>query len=295
MKEVIAFIAAVPLLLVTAPPATASITSDQLTDQCRPQLQTFIQELLNERPSEDTMSEDPAEAADQATKREQAAREKASLRANGLNDPLVRQLVDQMRAESAKEGKVAIRKGLSDMKIRMREARVTDGRGQGADTAVAFVATCMMEAMLADLEGRSPATSQSASAATVAARNKAAVEAAAIPPLRPTAVLEAHNPANDASQCLTLITKANFKRQRVSSTMGAVFRNSCAYPVETLWCIGARCTTGYDNVATMPANGDRGISYDTPPGVKTDTRWAGCRLGFAHRADFKGTLHYACK
>lgn len=292
MQKVIAFIAAAHLLMVTAPPASANVTGDQLTDLCRPQLQTFVQELLNERPSEDTMSEDPAEAADQAAKRAEAAREKASLRANGLNDPLVRQLVDHMRTDGAKVGKAAIRKDLSDMKTRIREAGVTDGRGQGPDTAVAFVATCLMDAILADMEGPSPATSQSASAAAVAARNKTA-----IPPLRPTAALEAHNPANEASQCLELITKKDFERRGIKSAMGAVFNNRCAYPVETRWCIGAdRCTRlGYDNLATMPASDYRSISYDAPVGVKNETRWAACRQGFAHRPDFVRTLHYACK
>lgn len=138
--------------------------------------------------------------------------------------------------------------------------------------------------------------SPSASAASVAARNKAAADAAAVPPLRPTAALETHNPANEASQCLELITKRDYKARGVSSNMGAVFRNSCAYPIETRWCIGAdRCARGYDNLATMPASNDRGISYDAPAGTKIETRWAGCRLGFAYRADFAGTLHYACK
>lgn len=274
--------------LVTAPPAAASLTREQLTQQCQPQLQTFIQEVLNEPLSEDTTPEDSAEADRQMAEREQAAREKASLRANGLNDPFVHQLVDGMRTEMPRASKAAIRKQLNDLKAGMHG--ITNGRGRGSETAMGFVALCLGEAVFADMEGRTSSKSQSASAAAVAAQNKAA-----IPPLRPTAVLEAHNPANEASQCLTLITKADFKRQRVSTTMGAVFRNSCAYPVEALWCIGARCSTGYDNVATMPAKGDRGISYETPAGVKTDTRWAGCRLGFAHRSDFAGTLHYACK
>lgn len=117
----------------------------------------------------------------------------------------------------------------------------------------------------------------------------------AVPPLRPTVTFEDHNAANEASRCLELITKSDFERRGVSSTMGAVFRNRCAYPVETRWCIGASCARGYDNLATMPASKDRGISYDAPVGVKTETRWAGCRLGFVHRPDFAGTLDYACK
>lgn len=119
----------------------------------------------------------------------------------------------------------------------------------------------------------------------------------AAPPLRPTKVLEAHNPAHEASQCLELITKKDFKRRGIKSVMGAVFLNRCSYPIETRWCIGTdRCARlGYDNLATMPASNYRSISYDAPVGVKTETRWAGCRLGFAHRPDFAGTLNYACK
>lgn len=118
-----------------------------------------------------------------------------------------------------------------------------------------------------------------------------------VPPLRPTATLEDHNPANEASHCLDLIVNRDFEARGVSSVMGAVFRNSCPFPVETRWCIGAnRCATGYDNFATMPASNDRGISYDEPaPGTTTETRWAGCRLGFVYRPDFAGTLDYACK
>lgn len=125
-----------------------------------------------------------------------------------------------------------------------------------------------------------------------------------VPPLRPTAALEAHNPANEASQCLDLIIKRDFEARGVSTIMGAVFRNSCPYPIETRWCIGGRCATGYDNLATVPNDdiaterkeSDFGISYDQPaPGTTTETRWAGCRNGFAYRPDFAGTLHYACK
>lgn len=116
-----------------------------------------------------------------------------------------------------------------------------------------------------------------------------------VPPLRATATLEAHNPANEASDCLDLITKNNYERMGVSSTQGAAFRNRCPFPVEARWCIGSRCATGYDNLATMPAKNDRGISYDAQPDVIIQTKWAGCRQGFAYRPDFAGTLNYACK
>jgi hypothetical protein len=126
--------------------------------------------------------------------------------------------------------------------------------------------------------------------------SNASASSAAAPQLRPTAKLEAHNPANEASGCLEPIDSTRYKAKGVSSTMGAVFRNICAYPVEARWCLGDRCAHGYDNLATIPASGDRGISYDPPAdGSRMRIRWVGCRMGFVHRADFEGTLQYACK
>ena len=126
---------------------------------------------------------------------------------------------------------------------------------------------------------------------------KASTGGSNVPPLRPTVVSEAHNPANEASNCLEPIDASNYKARGVSSTMGAVFRNRCAYPVEAHWCIGAdRCAKGYDNLATMPASADRAISYDPPSdGSKAMIRWGACRLGFAARPDLAGTLKYSCK
>lgn len=117
-----------------------------------------------------------------------------------------------------------------------------------------------------------------------------------VPPLQPTATLEAHNPANESSQCLDIIFNHEFEARGVSSNMQAVFRNSCPFPVDAKWCVGAdRCTTGYDSIGTMRASGDQPISYVAPAGVTPLVRWAGCRMGFAYRPDFAGTLHYACK
>lgn len=129
------------------------------------------------------------------------------------------------------------------------------------------------------------------------ARGIALVNAPARPTaLRPTNVLEAHNPANDASKCLEPIASRDFKRRRVISAMGAVFRNVCSYPVETQWCIGERdCARGYSNLATMPAKGDRSFSFDGKANTITTVHWAACRKGFGYRPDFKGTLHYVCK
>lgn len=120
---------------------------------------------------------------------------------------------------------------------------------------------------------------------------------AQLSPLGPTVALEAHNPANEASDCLEPIDASAYDGRGVKSITGAVFRNTCAYPVETRWCVGAdRCAKGYDNLATMPAKADRSISYDPPrDGTKATIHWAGCRMGFANRPDFAGTLQYACK
>lgn len=119
---------------------------------------------------------------------------------------------------------------------------------------------------------------------------------AELSPLRSTATLEAHNPANEASDCLEPIDSSAYDARGVKSVTNAVFRNTCAYPVEARWCVGATgCAKGYDNAGTMPANADKSISY-VPPSDGTKTiHWAACRNGFAYRADFAGTLQYACK
>lgn len=135
-----------------------------------------------------------------------------------------------------------------------------------------------------------PARSTVASAATANAAGSA------VPPLRPTKVLEAHNPANEASKCLEPIAKRDFKRRGVRSIMGAAFRNACAYPVEAQWCIGeGACSRGYGNLATVPAKRDFGFSFDGKADTITTVHWAACRKGFGYRPDFKGTLHHVCK
>lgn len=114
--------------------------------------------------------------------------------------------------------------------------------------------------------------------------------------LRPTKALEAHNPANDATKCLEPIAFRDFKRRHVSGIMGASFRNSCPFPVEAQWCIGeGACSRGYGNIATMPAKGDRGFSFDVKANTIATVHWAACRKGFGYRPDFRGTLQYVCK
>lgn len=153
MKRLLTLLAAAPLMLVFAPPAAASLTREQLTEQCRPQLQTMVQEILNEPPAEETtIEDDPQYAAEQAASREQNARDMASLRANGLNDPFVHQIIDEMRTAGASQGKAGLRKGLTDMKQQMDG--ITDARGLGPDVGVGAAAICLAEAILADLGGK---------------------------------------------------------------------------------------------------------------------------------------------
>ena len=324
MKQLFVIIAAVLSAGAGFSPAAASLTREQLIETCRPQLQTFIQEILNEpvrvevatEDDSDLVASDPEYAAmmkEEAAAREQNARDKANLRVNGLNDPFIFEMVDAMIAWAAAEKKPLSRKFRSEMADMKREmAGVTDARGLGSEMGAAVAGTCMVEAVVADIDGKQlptntvgvSTTSQSASVAAVEARNKeaadaaGAAEAAGVPltQLRPTATLVAHNPANEASNCLEPIAKADFDSRGVSGIMGAVFRNSCAYPVETQWCIGDEaCARGYGNLATMPANGDRGFSFDTKADTITTVRWAACRLGFGYRPDLEGTIQYVCK
>lgn len=105
----------------------------------------------------------------------------------------------------------------------------------------------------------------------------------------------AHNPANEARSCLVAIDKSGFAANRVSSVMGAVFRNSCAYSVEVTWCVeGGDCRPGYSNIMTVLGNSDRSISYDASrPGR---INWAACRLGFTTaQSTLSRTMQHACK
>lgn len=109
----------------------------------------------------------------------------------------------------------------------------------------------------------------------------------------------AHNPAADASDCIQPIAKADFERLGVSSNQGAVLRNTCAFPVEVIWCLrGGDCRPGYSNLGTVPARADRGISYDpivdSPVGDVIE--WAACRDGFIQgQGELSRRLEHACK
>lgn len=329
MKRLIAILATVFLTGAGFSPAAASLTREQLIETCRPQLQTFIQEILSEparvevateEENLDGVTPDPEYVAmmkEEEAIQEQNARDnerdKANLRANGLNDPFILEMVDGVITSAAAEKKPLSREFRSEIADMKREmAGITDARGLGSEMGAAVAGTCLVEAVVADIDGKPlptnasgvSTTSQSASVAAVEARNKDAddaadaAEAAGVPltQLRPTAMLVAHNPANEASNCLEPIAKTDFETRGVSSIMGAVFRNSCAYPIETQWCIGDEaCARGFDNLATMPANGDRGFSFDAKADTLTTVHWAACRLGFGYRPDLEGTIQYVCK
>lgn len=119
--------------------------------------------------------------------------------------------------------------------------------------------------------------------------------AIAVPPLRPTVVQEAHNPAADATDCLEPIFHSDFKARGVKSNMEAVIRNKCARPVSVTWCIrGWGCKPGYSNLGTVPARGDMPVSfvYKGP----TCIEFAGCYNGFSpDQGELSKKLLHACK
>lgn len=118
----------------------------------------------------------------------------------------------------------------------------------------------------------------------------------AVPPLRPTKIVEAHNPAGEAGDCVTVIYQDSFEAQRVSSTQKAVFRNSCPRPIEVTWCtISSDCRPGYSNIFTVLARSDRGFSYE-PATPGSGVNYAACYNGFvAHQGELSKTLLHACK
>ncbi len=104
----------------------------------------------------------------------------------------------------------------------------------------------------------------------------------------------ANNPANEAYSCIIAIDKNGYAAHHVSSTMGAVFRNSCGYSVQVTWCVvGVDCNPGYSNVMTVLGNSDRAISYD--PSRPGHINWAACRNGFTKaQGELSRSLQHAC-
>lgn len=134
--KIVSIVAAIGLLISLPQSATASLTSEQLTQQCRPQLEIMVQEFL----SEDASADNPEKSRDQA-----------GMRVNGINDPLVRQFVTEAAGEVANMSKPKLRQAIKELKVPLSE--VTNSLGQGMDNAAGFVFLCIMEATLADLEG----------------------------------------------------------------------------------------------------------------------------------------------
>lgn len=276
MKRLTVGLSAVALLSAPTTPlaAAASLTREQLTQQCRPQMEAIIPGSISNLEAEvaewqQVLKETP-EVKDRGEPIIREDQQKiASLRADGIQGAAMRDMIDSYRQAGSKNSKAELRQALG-------EAR----KGSGPDAALA---ACILDAVLANLEGQPRKSMQP-------------TNPIAVPPLRPTVVQEAHNPANDASQCLEPIAKHDFDRRGVRSIMGAVFRNACAYPVETQWCIGEdACSRGYGNVATLIAKHDSGFSFDPKADTITTVHWAACRHGFGYRPDLKGTLHYVCK
>jgi hypothetical protein len=121
-------------------------------------------------------------------------------------------------------------------------------------------------------------------------------EQTAVPPLRPTLVQEAHNPAGEASDCVRVIYEEDFEVEHVSTTQKAVFRNRCSRPIEVSWCtLTDDCRPGYTNLATVPAKKDRGFSYE-PSVAGSKVAYAACYNGFVqHQSELSKKLLHACK
>ncbi len=279
MKMLIGFFGALALTVIAAPPvAAADLTTERLIERCRPQMEatipgsiTFLEAQVAEWQLALKETPEDKDRGEQIIREDQ--QKIASLRADGIQGAAMRDMIDPFRQAGSKNSKAELRKALS-------EAR----HAPGPD---ASLAACILDAVLANLEG----TSQSASAAAVAARSKTA-----IPPLRPTAVLEAHNPAGEATDCVRVIYKSDFKAEHVSSIMKAAFRNTCSRPVEVIWCTQTGdCKPGYTNLGTLLARKDRGFSYE--PSVRgSKVAYAACYNGFVpHQGELSKKLNHACK
>ena len=137
-------------------PASASVSRQQLIEYCRPQIETLIQESLSE-PAR--TPEDKAQIA--------------GLRVNGINDPLIGEIVDSLTFGAADADVPALRQDLD--KLRSGMAGVTEAQGRGSEIAAGIVALCLGDAILADKEGRAIAMPRSAGPAFTAPQPSHAV------------------------------------------------------------------------------------------------------------------------
>jgi tetratricopeptide (TPR) repeat protein len=96
-----------------------------------------------------------------------------------------------------------------------------------------------------------------------------------------------HNPANDATNCLSL---------RRGPNNGAILFNSCAFAVEAAWCVvGTEC--GHSgNMWTISANNSYPILGGN--GGDLQVRYAACRgansMDTVRNAPNDGNIHYSC-
>jgi hypothetical protein len=109
----------------------------------------------------------------------------------------------------------------------------------------------------------------------------------------------ASNPAAEANQCIQIIGQADYAAMGVSSNFRAVFRNTCVFPVEIVWCVsGSDCNPGYSNLATILAGSTRGITHTgpEPQGLSAHVEFAACRNGFApNQGVLSRQLLHACR
>jgi hypothetical protein len=123
---------------------------------------------------------------------------------------------------------------------------------------------------------------------------------ATVPPpqdrVTPPKPAERHHPEHEATSCVRLIDRKDFAANGVKSIMGAVLRNSCAFPIEVVWCVD--CHPGYDNLSSVRALADGPISV--PTNRHYDVKWAACQagaeLGFnSYQSRISSELKYSCR
>ncbi len=105
---------------------------------------------------------------------------------------------------------------------------------------------------------------------------------------------QAHNPANDATHCLSVQEAGSGTNVHVGGAVsGRVLVNSCGFVVEASWCVvGSECGRS-GNLYTIGAN-----SYYPIMGGQGQVRFAACRgsdsMGSVRGAPNDGSIHYSC-
>ena len=248
------------------PAAAYPLTSPHIPAACNAQLETYLRSTEKEleqtaalRRSE--RDPDPEMQRLMTEEADRVAKQLASFRANGANDP-------EFAEAWAYRAKVLPSASVAELQQGLAELREVDSPANRLDISV-------LETALAAKTGGS---------------------AAPVPtPLRPTVMQEAHNPAGEASDCLEAIFHPDFVARGIKSNMEAVIRNKCARPVSVTWCVkGCDCKPGYANLGTVPAGGYHPVSfvYKGP----TRIEFAGCYNGFTRdQGELGRKLLHACK